>query len=151
MRTTIEKKAKAMRNFFRKLATSMQGTAAIEFAFIVPVLTVIVVTLADVANIATGVGEMETAARAAVQYAMNGGTDMTVAQTQGLNAWDNEPSDAALSAVASCSCSGVAADCEIPCSDNTVPDEFVTVTASGTMGGSVIKRTENFTQKVRVR
>jgi Flp pilus assembly protein TadG len=147
----MENRAKTMRRLFRKFVTSKQGTAAIEFAIIVPALTVIVVTLADVATIATGMGEMETAARAAIQYAMNGGTDMTVATTQGLNAWDNEPSDGALSAEASCTCSGSAADCETPCSDNSVPEEFVTVTASATMGGSIIRRTENFTEKVRVR
>jgi Flp pilus assembly protein TadG len=140
-----------MRSVFRKFAASMHGTAAIEFAFIVPVLTVIVVTLADVATIAIGVGEMQTAARASVQYAINGGTDMTVARTQGLNAWDSEPSDGALTAVASCSCSGTTHDCQSLCTDSSYPKEYVTVSASGTLHGHMISKKENITQVVRVR
>ena len=147
----MNKMAKNMRNCFPKFAASMRGTAAIEFAFIVPTLALIVVALFDVATIATGRGEMQTASRAAIQYAINGGSDMTVAQTQGLNAWNSEPSDGALSATTSCLCAGSAFDCQTICADNSYPKEYVTVTASGTLGGRMLSHYETITEVVRVR
>ena len=147
----MNKMAKNMRNFSQKFAASMHGTAAIEFAFIVPTLALIVVGLFDVATIATGRGEMQTASRAAIQYAINGGSDMSVAQTQGLNAWNSEPSDGALTATTACLCAGSAFDCQTICADNSYPKEYVTVTASGTLGGRMISHYDTITEVVRVR
>jgi Flp pilus assembly pilin Flp len=135
----------------RKFLAAREATSAIEFALIVPVLAVIVVTLADVANIAVGVGTMQTGMRSSIQYAMNGGTDMTVAQAQGLQAWNNPPAGANLTAVMACFCGASAAACDVPCADLTAPTAFVTVTAAGTYGGNVITRNETLTEKVRVR
>ena len=134
-----------------KFAGGRSGTSAIEFGFIAPVLVAIVITLPDVATIAAGIGEMQQAVRASVQYAMNGGTDMTVAQTQGTNAWDNMPSGGTLTASSACLCGSTAADCQTPCADNSAPAMYVTVTATGTLGGKVVTRNETVTEKVRVR
>jgi len=142
--------ATRLRDFAFSFAASRRGTAAIEFAFIVPVLAAIVITVADVANIATGRGEMQTAIRASLQYAMNGGTDMTVAQTQGNNSWDGKPSDGTLTATRACYCGNDTHSCTSICGDNTYPTMYVTVTASGTMGGSVIRHLERITGKVRI-
>ena len=144
-------RANTMRNFLPKFAASMQGTSAIEFAFIVPVLSLIVLSLADVATIAIGMGEMQTASRAAVQYAIAGGADMSVAETQGLNAWNSEPSDGALTAVSACLCGTTATDCQVLCADQSFPNEYVTVTAHGTLGGHMISKYETLTEVVRVR
>ena len=140
-----------MCNIFRNFGASMRGTAAIEFAFIVPTLALIVLALFDVATIATGKGEMQTAARAAIQYAIAGGSDMAVAQTQGINAWNGEPADGALSAVSACLCGASAWDCQTICADNSYPKEYVTVSASGTLGGHMIRHKETVTEVVRVR
>jgi Flp pilus assembly protein TadG len=144
-------RAKTMRNCLPKFAASMRGTAAIEFAFIVPVLALIVLSLADIATIAIGMGEMQTASRAAIQYAIAGGADMAVAQTQGLKAWNSEPADGALTAVSACLCGATATDCQVLCADGSFPNEYVTVTASGTLGGHMISKSETLTEVVRVR
>jgi len=135
----------------QKFPAAREATSAIEFALIVPVLAVIVVTLADVGNIAVGVGTMQTGIRSSIQYAMNGGTDMTIAQAQGLQAWNNPPADATLTAVLACLCGASAAACDVPCADLSTPATYVTVTAAGTYGGNVITRNETLSEKVRVR
>jgi Flp pilus assembly protein TadG len=144
---TTDRLRKALLGF----VVSGRGTAAIEFAFIVPVLTLIVVTLADVATIAVGMGEMQTAARAAIQYAIAGGTDMTVAQTQGLNAWNSKPSNGAITATLACLCGTTPSDCQVLCADQSYPKEYITVSASGTLSGRMISKNESLTEVVRVR
>jgi len=145
------KTANCLRRSLFHFAASRRGTAAIEFAFIVPALALIVVALADVAAIAVGMGEMQTAVRAAIQYAIAGGTDMTVAQTQGLNAWSGKPADGAVTATAACLCAGAANDCQVLCADGTYPKEYITVSASGTLSGRMISKHESLSEVVRVR
>ncbi len=140
-----------LRAFCMGFAKQREGVSAIEFGLIAPILAAIVLGLANIATIATGVGEMQTAVRAAVQYAMNGGTDMTVAQTQGTNAWQSEPSDGSFTATSACFCGTTGSDCQTVCSDNTVPKKFITVTASGSYGTGVLKKSETVTEQVRVR
>jgi Flp pilus assembly protein TadG len=127
------------------------GSAAVEFALIGPIFATAVVLLSDVANIMVGVGEMETGMRAATQYAMNGGIDMSIAQTQGLQAWDKRPAGGSISATRACLCTGAAADCTVPCADGSIPETYVTVTANGTWTGNMISRTQTLSQKVRQR
>ena len=135
----------------RGFRRSQQGSAAVEFALVGPLFAAAVICLADVANSRVGVGSMETGVRAAAQYAMNGGSDMGIAQTQGLQAWSNRPAGATLTAAKSCICSGAGADCTVPCADGTIPETYVTVAASGTWVGNMISRTSSLTQKVRQR
>ena len=135
----------------KRFRSAQGGAAAVEFALIGPLFAFAVVALADVANIMVGVGQMETGMRGATQYAMNGGIDMSIAQTQGLQAWDKRPSGATLSASRACSCAGAAADCTMPCIDGSIPETYVTVSATGTWTGNMISRTQTLSQKVRQR
>jgi Flp pilus assembly protein TadG len=135
----------------KRFAAHSGGAAATEFALIVPVLAGLVVAVDDFANISIGSGEMQTAARSAIQYAMHGGTDMTAAQALGMQAWNNKPSDAAMTVVQACMCGTVASACTAPCPDNSFPLKFVTVTASGTYGGSIYHTTNHLSEKVRLR
>lgn len=128
-----------------------RGNAAIEFALILPILSTIVITIADVTTIAVGTGQMQTAVRASVQYLMNGGTSTTTAQTVGTDAWNNEPTGGTLTINEACYCSGATHSCATLCSDNTSPQAFYTVTASGALGGSVIRRTQTVTETVRTK
>ena len=127
------------------------GAAAVEFALIVPVLAGLVVAIDDVSNIAIGTAAMQTGSRAAIQYAMAGGTDMTAARTLGMQAWDQKPSDASMTVVMACLCANVASGCNSPCPDGTVPTKFVTVDVQGTYGGNLYQRTPHLTERVRLR
>ena len=148
-----------MRSAFPKLllarAASLRsedGMAAVEFALISAlVMAPIVLTLSDVSNMAVGTTNMEAAVRATEQYFLNGNTDTSGAQTQGNNAWVSKPTGATLNATQACKCSGTAHDCSAPCADNTIPYMYFTVTATATLGGSVVSQSKTITQTVRVR
>lgn len=127
------------------------GNAAIEFGLILPIFSTIVITIADVSNIAVGTGEMQTAVRASVQYIMNGGTDTSIAQTAGINAWNNKPGNGAVNVTEACYCSGTSHACNTLCSDNTTPQAYYTVTATGTLGGGVISESQSASETVRMR
>jgi len=146
-RTMYSYLSKAMRKF----VSDRRGTAAVEFAMNVPVLAAIIIPLIDVSSLAVGVSEMQTAARSTIQYAMNGGTDMSLAQNHGMAVWANRPANGTFSAVMACLCSGSANACDTPCPDGTPPQSYVTVSASATFTGNVFSSHRDVTAKVRVR
>lgn len=133
-----------------RLLRANDGTAAIEFAMVLPVLATIVVCLPDLSQAVTGVLEMEGAARASVQYAMGGGTDMSAAQTIGMASWTTKPTNAKLTASEACLCNGAGGTCGQVCPDGTNPQTYFTVVASGRMGGSMIYFQKSISRSVRV-
>ncbi|MBU6297998.1 MAG: hypothetical protein KGJ79_09345 [Alphaproteobacteria bacterium] len=136
---------------FARLAAARRATAAIEFALVVPVLAGIAITLPDLCNAAAGAINMEAAVRAGIQYAMNGGADMTLAQQIGTQSWKGMPQDASLTASQSCVCDSGGGICGQLCPDGSIPAAYVTVSASATLGGSVISFPGSSTQTVRIR
>jgi Flp pilus assembly protein TadG len=138
-------------NKIRRFVSHSGGAAAVEFALIVPALAGLVVAIDDVSNIAIGTAAMQTGSRAAIQYAMVGGTDMVAARTLGMQAWDQKPSNASMTVVLACLCGTTAAACDMPCPDGTVPTKFVTVDVQGTYGGNLYYRTPHLTERVRLR
>lgn len=127
-----------------------EGTAAIEFALLLPVLVLGVLLLSDTVTIGTGSSEMQSAVRASIQYAMNGGTDMTVAKNQGILAWANEPSDGTLTITKACTCGSSAGTCGTLCPDSSEPATYVTGVAKGTLGGNAISLYKTVTETVRI-
>lgn len=138
-------------NRLKQFATHSGAAAATEFALIVPVLAGLVIAVDDFANISTGTAEMQTASRAAVQYAMLGGTDMAAAQQLGMQAWNNKPGDATMTVVQSCLCGNTVSSCTAPCPDGSYPLKFVTVNASATYGGNVYHKKTSISDVVRLR
>src|SRR5690348_16883296 len=110
-----------------KFRSADSGIAATEFALVLPFLAAIVVTLPDLSQAASGVVGMESAVRASVQYAMGGGSDMTVAQNVGLQAWSVKPNNAQLTASESCLCNGAPGTCGQACTDGSTPLTYFTV------------------------
>jgi Flp pilus assembly protein TadG len=137
----------------RRFGRNQRGTAAIEFAMILPVLSALIIPLVDVANFAIGVSQMYTTNRSVIQYAMNdaNNADMSAARNLGLASWSGRPADGTLSAVMACQCSALAHDCNTPCPDNNPPQSFVTVTSSATFTGNVFSMHKSVTSEVRVR
>ncbi|MGH6682458.1 MAG: TadE/TadG family type IV pilus assembly protein [Pseudolabrys sp.] len=126
------------------------GTAAIEFALVVPIIAGIILPLPDVGNIASGDMDMESAVRMSAQYAMNGGTDATVAQALGNGAWQSKPSNGVLTVTEACVCGSSSGTCGQTCTDGSQPQTYMTVSASGTFGGSVVSLPLTTTQVVRI-
>jgi Flp pilus assembly protein TadG len=140
-------KARALLARFRR---SAHGIAAVEFALVLPFLATIALLLPDLSQAAAGVIDMQGAARASIQYAMTGGTDLTEARTLGLGAWSNQPADASFSATESCTCAGAGATCGQPCANGSSPQEYFNVTASGHVGGSFIGFENSVARSVRI-
>ena len=129
-----------------------RGTSAIEFALIAPMLVAVVIGLADVSNMGYGSSNMQSAVRAGIHYAMAGGTDETVAQTVADASWTRKPADGVVTTSKVCKCAGaVVGDCEALCPDNSRPEMYITVTATGTLGGNFYDMTQTSTETVRVR
>jgi len=82
------------RSLLTRFRCSAHGVAATEFALVLPFLASIALLLPDLSQAAVGVIQMQGAARAGIQYAMAGGTSLTEAQTLGLQAWNDQPTDA---------------------------------------------------------
>lgn len=142
-----------MRKFlarFPRFKRDNGGTAAAEFALILPLLATIVVSLPDVSQVVTGVLDMESAVRASVQYGMAGGTDMDVARNIGMTSWPSKPEGASLTASQACLCSGTAGTCGQTCPDGNNPETYFTVVASGRVGGSMISFNQSISRSVRV-
>lgn len=128
-----------------------RGTSAVEFALIAPLLVVIVVALADVSSMAYGSSNMQSAVRAGVHYAMAGGTDATVAQTHANAAWSKKPADGVVTSAKVCKCAGTIHECDPVCDDGSRPEMYITVTATGTVGGDAYSMTQTASETVRVR
>lgn len=134
----------------RQFIRDARGIAALEFAFIAPVLAIIAILMTDVGMAAVGAMNMESAVRASVQYAMNGGADLAVAKTVGMSTWSSQPSDATMSTSKICKCGSTVAACTSTCSGGSLPSGFFTATATGTLGGSILHFSKTTTQTVQV-
>lgn len=135
---------------FASLVKKNDGVAAVEFALVLPVLASIAILMPDVSQAVVGVVQMESAAQASVQYAMEGGTDMSTAQSIGMQAWTSKPSNAAMTTSEYCLCGASPGTCGQTCPDGSSPGTYFSVTASGTFGGSVISFQKSVTRAVRI-
>jgi Flp pilus assembly protein TadG len=137
---------------FKTFKRDTRGTSAIEFALVAPMLVIVTVGLADVSNMGFGSSNMQTAVRAGTHYAMAGGTDPTVAKTHAESAWTRKPDDGVVTTSRVCKCAGAEVDsCETFCPDNSRPEMYMTVTATGTLGGDFYSMSQTSTQTVRIR
>lgn len=126
-----------------------RGTSAIEFGLIAPILVMIVVALYDLNDMSFRTSNMQTAVRAGIQYAMNGGDDMTQAQSVANAAWTKKPTDGVMAASQECKCAGNTQACNSTC--GTTMNKWVTVTATGTIGGYYYNSFQTKTETIRVR
>lgn len=140
-----------LRNLLGSFNADVRGIAATEFALIAPVLAIITVLMSDVGQAAVSAMNMDAAVRAAIQYAMNGGEDMTLAKKVGLGAWGGAPLDASFTSTQMCTCGSAGATCGAACADGSVQKMYVSATAVALVGGSMIHFTKTTTQTVQIR
>ena len=141
----------SQRRFFswRRFAGDQRGAALMEFGILLPIFSIIVLCVAQYGSMIIAYQQMHNAIASSAVYVMRGGTTTATAQTMGLDAWVNKPSDGALTVVASCTCSGSSANCANLCSDGTYTINYTTVTATGTFHGPLANKSMTSTQVVR--
>lgn len=128
-----------------------RGVAAVEFAFIAPILVLVVAGINDGAQLIVKQNNMHSGVSAAAEYIMRGGSDMSTAQTIGLSAWPSHSDSASVSTNKMCYCGSTGGSCSSLCADQSVPTAYITVSASDTYAGWYSTAQISTSQKVRVR
>ena len=128
-----------------------RGVAAVEFAFIAPILILVVAGINDGAQLILKQNNMHSGVSAAAEYIMRGGADMTTVKTIGLSAWPSHSGNASINTSKACYCAGAGGSCTSLCADQTVPLAYITVTASDSYTGWYATTQIATSQKVRVR
>jgi Flp pilus assembly protein TadG len=137
----------ALRNF----AKNISGVAAIEFAFVAPLMAAALVLTFDVGMLTIQRTDMQSAVRAGAQYLMDGGRDMDRMSAIVNASWSSKPAGSSVSGVRNCMCSDAAHACTSLCSDDSVPESYINVVAAGTLDGILRDTTLQVTEAVRVR
>lgn len=127
------------------------GASAVEFALIAPVLAALLLGLAEVGYIMYQRTDMHTAVRSGGQYVLNGGRDLDVARELVERSWTSMPGDGMVVATRYCLCAGSAHACNSPCNDDSVPEAYVALQASATLGGIIIDEGQTVDDAIRIR
>ncbi len=140
-----------MRGLLRRLAGDESASAAIELAFVAPVIAGMAVVSFGIWQTAGQNQNARAAVDAAAGYYLNGGTSDTDAATVAANAWDAKPADGAIATSRAYKCGTTASTENATCSGGRTPATYVTVTASGTVAQSLGRPTVSISRVVRVR
>ena len=125
------------------------GTSAIEFGLISPILILMCIALYDINDMSYRTSNMQTAVRAGVQYAMNGGEDLDQAKAIVNGAWSRKPADGVVNASASCKCAGNTQACNSTC--GVTMNKWITIAATGTIGGNYYSTFQTKTETIRIK
>jgi Flp pilus assembly protein TadG len=135
----------------RQFRTDRGGTAAVEFAILIPMLIAMVIGVIQYGGQIVGHQQMHNGIASGAVYVMRGGADTTAIHDIAFGAWSNKPSDASISVAQSCTCAGVTASCSTLCSDQSYPLAFTTISGSGTYTGPFATQSMSATQVIRTR
>lgn len=127
------------------------GAAAVEFAFLAPLILVVLAGISDGASLVLKQSSMHAGVSSSAQYIMSGGADLATAKSVGLSSWPSRSEESAFSATKLCYCGSAVSDCSTLCTDATAPKAYVTIAASDYVDGWYIKTTVSTHQEVRTR
>ena len=133
----------------RRFAGAVGGAAAVEFAIVTPFLAAMLGAIVQYGGMIVANQQMHDGVAAAAVYVMRGGADAPTIKSIATGAWPNKPADAAISVAQVCSCAGVAQSCSALCADNSYPQSFTTISASGTYTGLWENQSMSTSQVVR--
>lgn len=143
---------KRMKRFSpRRMLRDRKGLAAIEFAIVAPVLTVLIVGATDVGMLVYNRMDTTSSIQAGAQYFMAGGTDTNQALAAVKRSWTSMPQDTQLSVVKTCYCAEVVNLCTVNCSDGSLPVAYNIVSARLKYRGVLLENEYVISEAVRVR
>lgn len=119
----------------RRFLRNDSGSAAVEFAFIGPILAALFLGVFDVGTMVYDRTDIHSAARSGAQYFMTGGTDLAVARQLVEDSWSSRVDDAIVVVEKCCKCAGLDVECGILCADDSVPDIFFSVEINTQLAG----------------
>jgi Flp pilus assembly protein TadG len=137
--------------WMRRFWHDRSGTAAIELAFIAPAIAGIALLGLTVWQSAAQIENMRGALKSGARYYMSGGFNDTDGRTFAMSAWDKKPTDGNITVQRICKCAGVAQACNVLCADQTPPQMFINLSATGTATTGVSTFPLAETKVVRVR
>src|SRR5689334_12679936 len=120
-------------SLLRRFISHNDGVSAVEFALIAPVLIVILAGIVTGWTYSMQLMEMRTAVKTGANYVLQGGTDLDAVKSAVLMSWTNKPDDAAVDATRQCFCAGTSHGCDSVCTDESIPNMTVTITATGSV------------------
>ena len=131
----------------RRLLRHDGGAAAVEFAFVLPIIVAVLLLGVDGWLRLSQARDMSGALQTAARYYPNGGSDDDAAKALGLAAWGTAPSGATLTVSRACTCSGASSSCTASCGNGSAPQTLITLSAQSTFssltgGSSQLSRQE---------
>ncbi|TPN80793.1 pilus assembly protein [Mesorhizobium sp. CU2] len=121
-----------MRSAAIRFRKSRNGTAAVEFALVLPVLTVALLSTADGWSYVTASLAMRAGVKTAANLVMAGATNDSSTQAVALASWENKPDDATVSLNRKYMCGTTEVTSTTLCSGPKMPTIYVQIQASGT-------------------
>lgn len=140
-----------MTRWFKKFSDDKSGVSAVEFALTAPVLLFALLGVVDIGNVVYQRSDMEAALRSGIQYFMNGGDDLSRAETVVNDAWTTKPPGVSVIAERFCLCDSTPHACNTLCDDDTYPASYNRLRATATFPGILMEDAHEASQSVRVR
>ena len=136
---------------WKRFAKDRSGVTAIEFAMVAPMMAAAMVMTLDVSLYVVNRTRMHSGIRAGIQYLMDNGRDLTQLETIVAASWSEKPANYNIETERYCLCSDVRHACNILCDDDSAPESYFSVSATGTLKGLVHDRELSATEELRVR
>lgn len=115
---------------FKRLKQDIRGAAAVEFALIIPVLSIVLLGVIDYGMVALEKMEMMSATRAGAQLAIADYSDTDAIKDIVVASTNLSISTSDVTTTQFCECAGVTTDCSDTCSGSVVKEYYMTVSAT---------------------
>lgn len=134
-----------------KILRDRRGAAAVEFAFVVPILAGLAVASYGVWEAAARQQNMRSALRLGTQYYINGGSNDAAARTVALAGWSRKPEGGDIAISRMCRCGDDVVTCTTLCAASKPPAIYVTLAGSATTSDAMFNKAINASKVIRVR
>jgi Flp pilus assembly protein TadG len=129
-----------------------RGVAAVEFAFVLPIIAGMTLASYGVWDAAARNQDLRSALKVGTEYYMAGGGDDADARAVTLASWNHRPDDAAVTSERMCRCGSSTISCSTTlCADSKPPAIYVTLQASSTDQTALFSPSATASRTIRVR